>query len=443
MKFTRNKISINHALLISIVSIAFLSCNNDNNKATNKNEMPSSKEGKHKAHDADMDNMKGMDMGDQNDMGDSKAMNPKIRANDTLVESLVLPANYRIISSQRSVKPVQSRGINSIKSQGYISIDERRNNKVASRISGRIEKLYIKYSLQYVKKGDRLMDVYSPELNTYQAELLFLLKNSTDQNLINQAEEKLRLLGITQTQINNIKKSGQPIFAISIYSPQNGYVFYKNETSNGMGTMKSSSQNLPGNGMGMGNGGSSPNVISTTGQIREGSYVNKGDILFWINDLEEVWAMIAVDNIHQQELRTGAKVSLISEFYKNDTIRAVINLIEPVYQQSQKFILSRVYLKNPDRKYKINSLVDAIINTDTSTTVMIPYSSILFLGKRKIVWVLVNRTADNNRSYEAREVTIGLTHNGMVEIKSGVHANEEIAYNAGYLLDRESLIKPE
>ena len=67
----------------------------------------------------------------------------------------------------------------------------------------------------------------------------------------------------------------------------------------------------------------------------------------------------------------------------------------------------------------------------------------LFLGKRKIVWVLKEKTAGNNKIYEARDVIIGLTYNGMVEIKNGLNIKEEIALDAGYLLDRESLIKPE
>ena len=153
--------------------------------------------------------------------------------------------------------------------------------------------------------------------------------------------------------------------------------------------------------------------------------------------------MIASDNSHQQELKTGAKVSLISELNKNDTIQAVINFIEPVYQENQKFIMSRIYLKNSDKKYKINSLLEAMISSGITSSIIIPYSSVLFLGKRKIVWVLKEKTADNNKIYEARDVTIGLMNNGKVEIKKGLSINEEIAIDAGYLLDRESLIKPE
>ena len=206
--------------------------------------------------------------------------------------------------------------------------------------------------------------------------------------------------------------------------------------------MSDNSNNKMG-GMGNVNSASKKNILIGNQQIREGSYVNKGDIIFWLNDLDEVWAMVAVDNNHEQILKAGENVSLISELYKNDTLHASVNFIEPVYQQSQKFIMSRIYLKNINKKYKVNSLVEAIISTNKSSSIMVPYSSVLFLGKRKIVWVLKERTADNNKIYEARDVVIGLMNNGMVEIKKGLNINEEIALDAGYLLDRESLIKPE
>ena len=95
------------------------------------------------------------------------------------------------------------------------------------------------------------------------------------------------------------------------------------------------------------------------------------------------------------------------------------------------------------KKYKINSLLEAKISLDNSPFLMVPYSSVLFLGKRKIVWVLKGKTEGNNKIFEARDVITGLMHNGMIEIKTGLTLNEEIAVDAGYLLDRESLIKPE
>lgn len=440
MKFkARNIYTLGLRLVIVLLMTG--SCNNDKNNSSDKMEGMDMKKENSSKHDT-MNNMEGMDMSEHDMTNMNAPDSASIVFKDSLkIGSSVLPTNYRVISSQKSVKPIRNEGVSKIKGQGYISVDERRNNKVTARFSGRIEKLYVKYNFEYVKKGEKIMEIYSPELNTYQEELLFLLKSNNESNLIDRAEEKLRLLGITQTQINDIKKTGTTFLTITVHCPKDGYVFFKSSASGSMINMSNNANNKMG---GMGNSSNtSKNIQSGNQQIREGSYVNKGDILFWLNDLNEVWAMVAIDNSHEQKLKLGAKVSLISELHKADTIQASINFIEPVYQQNQKFIMSRIYLKNTNKKYKINSLVEGTIRAPETSSIMVPYSSVLFLGKRKIVWILKERTANNSKIYEARDVEIGSTDNGMIEIKKGLNINEEIALDAGYLLDRESLIKPE
>ena len=78
------------------------------------------------------------------------------------------------------------------------------------------------------------MDLYSPELNTYQEELLFLLKNDSDSILISRAKQKLRLLGVSNSQIANVEKTGRTFFTVQVYSPKSGYVFFKPTESLGM-----------------------------------------------------------------------------------------------------------------------------------------------------------------------------------------------------------------
>ena len=421
---SQDKLGVSSIVLALFVLLVLISC-----KQSKRSEAD------HSAHDSTMSEMKGMDM--------SNVDSEKSRDTSALM-SLVTPVNYQVISSQKSVKPTLHKDVNHFHAQGYISMDERLNNKVSARISGRIEKLYIRYNLQRVNKGDKIMEVYSPELNTYQEEFLYLLKNKSDQSLTNQAEEKLRLLGIGQEQINALAKTGVPFHTMTVYSPQSGFVFFsapagsqKNLMSqaqlsqqNGMGEMQSSS------------GTSGTSYVSENVQLREGIYVNKGDVLFWINDLQRVWGIVAAANSHSQDLKVGSRVSMVSEFYKNDTIKAEINFIEPSYQPDQKFATARIYLPNVNYKYKINSLIDAEIAASEKSILTVPSSCILFLGKRKIVWVLKGISSGHNRIYEARDVNVGPEYDDRIEIKSGLSADEEVAINAGYLLDRESLIKP-
>ncbi len=391
-------------------------------------------------HDMPGMDMPGMDTSGKNGMPGMEMPDDHFTHADSLnIAAYVLPVSHHVISSQKTAMAMPADSANVIRAPGYIAPDERRNFKVSARFSGRIEKLYVRYNLQRVKKGEKIIDLYSTELNTYQEELLFLLKRNSDPSLVEKAREKLHLLGLTAAQISRIEKTGETFFSIGIFSPQEGYVLF---------TPSSPTEGMSAGGKkaGMG-GGSEPSpsasVASGGSQIREGDYVGQGQTLFLVNDLRQVWAMLAVDNRHQQALRQGMPVTLKSELYPNEPIPAALNLIEPAYQENQKFILSRVYLKNPGGKYKINSLVEAEIMPAKSNALTVPYSSVLFLGKRKIVWVLKGKTPEGNKIFEARNVSVGAVFGDRVVIKSGLSQGEEVALDAGYLLDREGLIQPE
>ena len=130
---------------------------------------------------SNMENMEGMK--DNNLAPFDSALN---------LSTYVLPSNSQVISAQKTVMAMPASNVNVIKALGYIVPDERLNNKVAVRFSGRIEKLYIRYNLQYVKKGEKILDLYSPDLNTDQEELLFLLKDNSEPALAEKARASER-----------------------------------------------------------------------------------------------------------------------------------------------------------------------------------------------------------------------------------------------------------
>ena len=200
----------------------------------------------------------------------------------------------QVLSRQATVK-LQS-GINGdiIKAQGYITTDPNRNKSVAARFSGRIEKLYVKFSNQYVKQGDKIMDIYSPDLRTIQEEHLFILKSNNENSLIEKSREKLRLLGITDNQITQLEKNGTVALTISVYSPANGYVFFSEQSQQqNAGTKNNPAMNT----MNMKqNANNESSYDASASQIREGMYVNEGQKLFSVNDLQEVWALVSVAN---------------------------------------------------------------------------------------------------------------------------------------------------
>jgi Cu(I)/Ag(I) efflux system membrane fusion protein len=371
-------------------------------------------------------------------------MNHQQKNSDTALQNVLAPANKTILSNAETIHPVIKNITQTIHASGYIAFDERKNKKVAVRIGGRIEKLYVKLNYQYVHKGDKVLELYSPELNTYQEEYLYHLKTS-DKNLIETTYQKLQLLGLSEKQISKIETSGYPLRSITVYSPYDGYIFYDFQQQKNNSSQNASSASSGMNGMSSGTNAqqSMPtNQMRSAARISEGDYVNRGQTLFVLNDCKEVYAIVAFDAEEGAEIKPNLPVKIISQLLSGDTINASINFIEPAFKEGQKFIQARVYLKNKFLKLKINSIVSAEMESKGKYLV-VPSSSILSLGNRKFVWLKKEKARYGNKMLLATAVTVGKETEGYIQIISGITVQDEIAKDAGYLLDSESLIKPE
>ena len=353
-----------------------------------------------------------------------------------------LPANQTVISKQAAVPVGDSSRQFKINGNGYVTFDLRRNRKIPVRIGGRIERLYVKYNYQYVRKGEKIMELYSPELNTYVSEYLYIQRKSMDTVLMAKAKQKLLLLGLTRGQILKIDQSGAAPFNITIYSPFEGYVLFNPSASGGgMGTQNTRS--------GMGNGMNNPaagtftDIPGTTisdNSIREGMYVSKDQTVFWINDFREVWGIVAFSHENEKILKPGLDVVVKSELFPDQTFRSVIPMVEPVYMSGQKFTQVRLYLSNTQRRLKQNSLITATVSVN-SQAILVPASSVYYLGNTAIVWVQKAVTKQGSNIFQARAIKIGNRNNQNIEVIKGLNRGELIAKDAGYLADSETIIK--
>ena len=399
--------------------------NDDNNK--NMNSM-SSDTGSHSSHNA----MEGMQMNDESSIADTAG-------SETYWNTL--PTNRTVISTQKAIEPVESNMNFVLRGNGYIAFDWRRNRKLPVRIGGRIERLYVKYNYQYVRKGEKILELYSPELNTYIEEFLYLNRQPNDSILQNKAKQKLLLLGLTPAQIKRITQTGQAPFTISIYSPFEGYVLFNPSGSSGMNKAGNASAGMGG---GMNAGASvSPSITPTVlsdNSIREGMYVSRDQTLFWINDFKEVWGIVAFTKENEKYIRKGLPVTVTSELFPEKPFQTSIQLMEQVYQGGQKFSQARVYLPNTSGILKQNSLVTATVSIPVKS-LMIPAGSVYYLGKISIVWVRTGVTKEGSNIFQSRVVRIGHRDGNKVEILEGLNTNEVIAKDAGYMADSETIIK--
>ena len=373
---------------------------------------------------------------------DMAGMNHQQKNSDTALQNVLAPANKTVLSNAETIHPIVKNITQTVYASGFIAFDERRNNKVAVRTGGRIEKLYVKLNFQYIHKGDKVLQLYSPELNTYQEEYLHHLKTKSDTNLLEATKQKLELLGLSEKQISEIETSGQTLKSITVYSPYDGFIFYDFQQQKNSSSQNASSASSGMNGMSNTQQAITANTMQSTARISEGDYVTKGQTLFVLNDCEEVYAIVAFDANEGAEIKANLPVKIKSQLLPDDSINASINFMEPAFKEGQKFIQARVYLKNKTLKLKINSIVNAELESKGNYLV-VPSSSILSLGNRKFVWLKIENAQKENKMLQATEVIVGKETDGFTQIISGITDQDEIAKDAGYLLDSESLIKPD
>lgn len=342
-------------------------------------------------------------------------------ASDKGLELLLKPTNQFVISQVNTVSPVEKELRGNIFAIGTISYDTRQVNTVSARVPGRIEKLYVKYRYQPVSKGQKLMDIYSKDLETEQQNLLFLLKNDLENvSLIKASEQKLLLLGLTTEQINQIKLSDKIFYTITIYSPYTGHLhdLIQAETNVEMGNMVSSN-------------------LTQELQIKEGMYVSKGQTIFNIYDTQKIWALLNIYPDAQSSVKTGQKVTLEIDGLKDHEIEATIDFIEPVIRENQKNITARVYLNNPSNEIKIGAIVKAKSKGDKRKGLFVPSTSVVSLGLNTIVFI------KKDGLFKTKKIQKGSLSGEWIEIISGLNKKDTIAQNGQLLMDSESFIKTE
>lgn len=343
------------------------------------------------------------------------------RTTNIQLESLLKPTNEFVVSTV-PVTTMQEKNVPvEINSLGSITYDTRYTNTISSRVSGRIEKLFVKFRYEHIHKGDAIMNIYSPELNTAQQNLIFLLKNDpTNTNLINASKEKLSLLGMSGQQLNEIMRTQKIAYTITVYSPYTGHVH------------DAGNMNNPDNTIGLRIDASQP---SEQLSLKEGMYLQKGQPIISVFNTEYAWALLNIYTSDQSLVKTGVAVTIRPETAPDKSFKLTISFIEPFYRNGNKTLTARVFFNNTDLQLPIGSPVKALISTNIKNKEWLPQDAILSLGIEKIVFL------KEDGGFRAHKITIGNTNENSIQVLSGLSENDEVAANAQYLMDSESFIK--
>ncbi len=282
---------------------------------------------------------------------------------------------------------------------GKVKADERNVSALTARFGGRIEKLYINYTGQWVEKGQKLASIYSPNLITAQRELLEAVKyKETNPSFYEATRSKLKLWDLNEEQIKSIENSGEPSVYFDILSPITGTV--------------------------------------TRRDVAIGDYVKEGSPLFEVIDLSRVWIMFDAYESDLPWIKKGDKIEFTIQSLPGKTYNAKVTYIDPFINPSTRVAQVRVEMRNSGLKFKPEMFVNGILQSniaEKTNQLLIPKTSILWTGKRAVVYVKVsNREAP---SFIYREIVLGPETGNFYVVSQGLHEGEEIVSNGVFKID--------
>jgi Cu(I)/Ag(I) efflux system membrane fusion protein len=284
-----------------------------------------------------------------------------------------------------------------IRAVGKIAYAEQNFRQISSRFSGRVDKLYLTYEGQQLKKDEPVADVYSPDAISAQQEYL-LSKQSNSSDLIQQSKQKLVLWGFTESQLKELDESKTVKNTLTLHSPISGTVLKKN--------------------------------------VQQQQYVSTGENLFDVADLSTVWMYADVYDYEIHGVKVGQTVEATSDAYPDKTFTGRITFISPTVDPSSRTVRIRAEIPNIIEELKLDMFVNATIKIKLSEAIVVPTTAVLFTGTRQVVWVQKDASI-----FEPRLVKIGERSNEYIQILDGINEGETIVTSGGYLIDSESQLE--
>jgi multidrug efflux pump subunit AcrA (membrane-fusion protein) len=366
-------------------------------------------------------------------------------AADTSLNSLVKPSNELVVSGIKTIRVSRGLKKSEIIHKGIINYNTNNWRSVSSRVSGRIEKLFVKYNYELVSKGQKIMEIYSPDLANAQQELLFL-KSNNETLLLESAKKKLLLLGLTMVQINRILNTGRLEDRIAVYSPYSGYV-----SELGLNATGASAEKSQPSGTRISSGGTEmramdasnaaaiiPEIpsISSGGalQIREGQYINAGQKLFDLISTDQVWAEFFARPDQLQDLSQGKKVLVQSIDRSSQRSEVAVSLIQPYFKDGINYSLIRANLPNGNKIWKVGQLISVSRQTSVEGH-WLPATALVQVGTQYVVFV------KKDDGFEPVFVKLKHRADQWIDVGDSLETDSDLALNAWFLVDSESFIK--
>ena len=302
-------------------------------------------------------------------------------------------------------------GSRTIRAVGKVAFDETRIQHIHTKIEGWIDQVFVDYTGQLVTKGQPLMTIYSPDMLASQRELLLAakakdtMKNNPlpaafdqSESLLQAARRRLELWDLSDTQIDQVLKTGQPIKNVTLYSPIAGYV-----------TDRKAFPQLK--------------VMPETD-------------LYTIVDLSRVWIMADLFEYEAPNVHVGETARVTLQAIPGRTFTARINYVQPQVDPVTRTLKVRLDMDNPGLILKPEMYANVEFQVNLPVQLSVPADAVLDAGERKTVFV-----DRGNGFFEPRQVKIGERTGDRIQILSGLGGGERIVTSGNFLIDSESQMK--
>ncbi len=287
-----------------------------------------------------------------------------------------------------------------------LTTDLTQTNTVSARITGRMDRLYFKTIGDYVRKGDKVMELYSEELNNAKREYLMALEKQKTlrsdvvdfEQIIKSARQKLELWGMTPAQIEEITRSGKVSDHTTFYSPYNGYI---------------------------------TNLLQS-----EGSYVMEGASILQLANLSTLWAEAQIPVSQVALAPLNQPVIIRFPEYPDMESTTKVAFINPEISAGSRLNLVRVQVSNAGNKLRPGMPAQIIVRSQLKEKIALPTDAVLRTEDQASVWQYLG-----NNTFKKKMVETGLETANYIEIKSGIQLGEVVVTSGVYLLNSEYIFK--
>ena len=290
----------------------------------------------------------------------------------------------------------------SLSAVGRIEPDERRFYAVQTRVPGFVERLSVRAVGDPVNKGQKVAEIYAPELLAAQQEYLALLTLKdidSDNSLKQAARSRLKLLGMSEGEVATITKTGKSSPRFGVYAPASG-------------------------------------VLTELG-VREGGQIMTGSSLMQISDLSKVWVIAEIPERDAARLKPGLAAEVQLQSLPGEVFKGKVDYLYPMLNEASRTLQVRIELPNKANQLRPGMYANILFTGQTHDALSVSSESIITTGKRKIV-IVKEGDLKKSGSYRPVEITTGQERDNVTEILSGLTEGEEVVVSGQFLIDSEA-----